>query len=152
MRYYEDLDVGGPRELGSVTVSREEIREFAESYDPLPYHLDVAAAREAGHEGLITSGYHTLSLVNGVVAREFRRTVDTVAGLGVDDLTWPRPVYPGDTLTVYHEILAKRPSDSRPAAGVIEVGIHADNGDGNQVINYETAGIVKRRGEHAESG
>lgn len=143
--YYEDVEVGGPRALGDVTVTREEIIEYAEQYDPLSYHLDEAAAREAGHDGLIASGYHTLSVVNGVVSREYRQGVETVAGFGIDDLTWPRPVRPGDTLTVYHELRAKRPSESRPGAGITEAAIHAENDDGEAVISYETASLVKRR-------
>lgn len=143
--YYEDIEVGEPRELGRETMTREEIVSFAERFDPLPYHLDEAAAREAGHDGLIASGYHTLAVVNGVVAREYRQEAATVAGFGVDDLTWPRPVFPGDTLTVYHELLAKRPSESWPGAGITEAAIHAENDDGDEVIAYETAGLVQMR-------
>lgn len=146
MQYFEDLEVGGPRALGTATLTREEIRAYAEQYDPLPYHLDEAAARAAGHEGLIASGYHTLSVVNGVVVREYRQDVATVAGFGIDALRWPRPVRPGDTLTVYHELDAKRPSESRPDAGITEVTIHATTDD-ETVITYETAGLVTRRPE-----
>jgi acyl dehydratase len=144
-QYYEDLEAGGPRELGDVTVTRDDIVEFAEQYDPLPYHLDEEAAIEAGHDGLIASGYHTLSLVNGVVTREYRRDVATVAGFGIDDLQWPRPVTPGDTLTVFHEIVDKRLSESYPGAGITEVEISAENDAGETVISYETAGLVKQQ-------
>lgn len=143
--YYEDLEVGDLRELGDVTVTRDEIVDFAEQYDPLPFHLDEDAAIKAGHDGLIASGYHTLSLVNGVVVREYRQDVDSVVGFGIDDLQWPHPVKPGDTLTVFHEIVDKRPSESYPGTGITEVEITAETDDGETVISYETAGLVKQR-------
>lgn len=145
MRYYEDIAVDGPQELGAVTVTQEDIVEFAAEYDPLPYHLDEEAAVDAGHEGLIASGYHTLSLVNGVVSRKYRQDVATVAGFGIDDLRWPRPVRPGDTVTVTHEVVAKRRSESRPDAGITEVEVVGENDASETVISYETAGLVKER-------
>ena len=143
--YYEDLAVGEVRELGDVTVTEDEIVAFAEQYDPLPFHLDEDAAVEAGHGGLIASGYHTLSLVNGLVVREYRQDVESVVGFGIDNLAWPNPVKPGDTLTVVHEITDNRPSESYPGTGITEVEISATNEAGETVISYETAGLVRER-------
>ena len=41
--YWEDLTPGSVRELGSVSVTAEEIKEFAEQFDPQPFHLDELA-------------------------------------------------------------------------------------------------------------
>lgn len=54
-------------------------------------------------------------------------------------------VPPGDVLTVYHESVATRPSESMPDAGIIEVEIVAENDAGERVIEDGTAGVVKRR-------
>jgi acyl dehydratase len=42
-------------------------------------------------------------------------------GAGFEELTWPRPVRPGDELRVVSEVLEVRPSRSRPTQGVIKV-------------------------------
>ena len=45
MRYWEDFAVGDVTELGFVDVTEREIVEFAQRYDPQPFHVDPAAAR-----------------------------------------------------------------------------------------------------------
>lgn len=144
VRYYEDVEVGREREVGRETLSADDITAFAEQYDPLPYHLDPERAREAGHDGLIASGYQTLCVANRLIAAEFRRDTATVAGIGVDDLRWHRPVQPGDELVVHHEVVEKRPSESRPGQGIVSVDVRVEV-DGEPVMTYSTAGVVKRR-------
>ena len=46
MLYAEDLAVGQRFELGSCTISEEEIVSFAKQYDPVPVHTDKEAAAE----------------------------------------------------------------------------------------------------------
>ncbi len=46
-RHFEDLAVGETIPLGRVTVTKEMITAFAREFDPLPFHLDEAAARSA---------------------------------------------------------------------------------------------------------
>lgn len=145
-RYFADLEAGRTIEVGSVTVTAEEINAFAEQYDPLPYHLDADDARDVGHDGLIASGYQTLCLANRLLAEEFRQDVATVAGIGIDDLRWHQPVEPGDTLVVNHRIADKRRSESRPETGILTSEITVEV-DGEPVLTYETAGVVKRRPE-----
>ena len=60
--YLEDLEVGRPVEVGQVTVTAEEIVEFARRFDPQPFHTDEDAARSSPFGGLIASGWHTASL------------------------------------------------------------------------------------------
>lgn len=144
MRYFEDVEVGREREVGRETVTAEEITDFAERYDPLPYHLDPELAREAGHDGLISSGYQTLCIANRLIAEGFRQDVATVAGIGIDDLRWHRPVGPGDTLVAFHEVVEKRPSESRPETGIISVEVRVEVEE-EPVMTYGTAGVVQRR-------
>ena len=44
MRYFEDFEIGELRKVGSYRVTRDEIVEFAERFDPQPFHIDEAAA------------------------------------------------------------------------------------------------------------
>ena len=58
-RTFEDFEPGHVYELGSHTVTEEEIVDFARRFDPQPFHLDPEAARESVFGGLIASGWHT---------------------------------------------------------------------------------------------
>ena len=59
-RYFEDLETGDVYELdGRYEFDADEIREFAEQYDPQPFHLDEKAAEESIFGGLAASGWHT---------------------------------------------------------------------------------------------
>jgi acyl dehydratase len=62
MRYFEDFSVGEVAELGPVTVTAEEIVEFASRFDPQPFHLSEEAGKATPYDGLIASGWHTTAL------------------------------------------------------------------------------------------
>lgn len=145
MKYFEDIEAGVPRELGSHTVTESEITDFAADYDPLPFHTDPEAATETIHGELIASGYHTLCLANRIIVEEFRTEVAAVVGFGIDDLSWHAPVRPGDELVVTSEITDKRPSESRPGLGIIENEVTVTR-DGEVVLSYLTDGMIEREG------
>lgn len=140
--YLEDLHVGQTFVTGSVIVTAEAIKAFARDYDPQPFHLDEAAARDSLFGGLAASGWHTAAL-------SMRLLVDGLpfAGglIGVGgETTWPRPTRPGDTLTVHVEILEITPSKSRPDRGMVRTRNETRNQHGDPV-QISTLGIVAWR-------
>ena len=58
---YEDMVVGTTTEIGKHTFTREEIVEFAEKFDPQPFHVDNSAGEQSVFRGLAASGWHTAS-------------------------------------------------------------------------------------------
>lgn len=140
---YEDIEVDEPIDLGTHTFTEDGIVSFAERWDPLPFHTDPETARRE-HGGLVASGYHTLCVTARLAVDGFRRETAAIAGLGIDDLRWRRPVGPGDTLAVDLTVLEKRPSESRPDAGVFRESITGTVG-GETAIDYEDAALVERR-------
>ena len=69
--WWEDLRPGTVRELGTASVSEQEIKEFAAKYDPQPFHLDEEAGRRSLFGGLCASGWQTCGLA-------MRLTVDNL--------------------------------------------------------------------------
>jgi acyl dehydratase len=142
--YYEDIDVGDTDEFGEYTVTAEEILEFAEQYDPQPFHVDEAAAEDSPFGELIASGWHTASicmrlLVNGPLGDQ--------AGMGargVDELRWHQPVKPGDTLSIRTEVLDKRLSESASDRGYVDSRLTGVVDD-EPVISWVGLGMVARR-------
>lgn len=116
---YEDLWPGRTFELGTVTVDGTEMLAFARRYDPQPFHLDADAARHSAMGALCASGWYTGALW-------MRSYVDTVladstslGSPGGDELSWPAPVFPGDTLTSHLTVRTARMSNSRPGLGLV---------------------------------
>lgn len=141
--FYEDIEVGDPLDLGTHTFTEDGIVSFAERWDPLPFHAEPETARRE-HGGLVASGLHTLCVTTRLAVEGFRRETAAIAGLGIKDLRWRRPVRPGDTLSVDLTVVGKRPSESRPDAGVFRESITGTVG-GETAIDYEDAALVERR-------
>lgn len=77
-RYFEDYQVGTTYDLGSIEVEEEEVLSFARRFDPQKMHTDPEAAAAGPFQGLIASGWHTLSLMMRLMVDNY---VSTVAGL-----------------------------------------------------------------------
>ena len=145
MRYFEDLDTGERVDCGERTLPREEIVAFAERWDPQPFHVDEAAAAETRFGDIIASGLHTLSVCNLLSYREFMQDVSVVAGRGIDDMRFPRPVSPGDTVSVAVKIEAKETAGEPPGRGLARFRVTGTNQHGDRVISYVTLSLVRRQ-------
>ena len=121
MKYFEDVQVGEVMRFGRYEVTREEIIAYARQFDPQPFHLDEASARESMYGGLIASGWHTGAMFIRMVAQHMTPIHATAGAMGFDDHKWVRPVRPGDVLSVESVIREKIESRSRPERGLVKI-------------------------------
>jgi acyl dehydratase len=119
--FLEDFAVAQTFASGRLRVEVERIKTFAAEFDPQPFHLDEDAARETLFRGLAASGWHTAALTMRLLVDGELNPAGGIIGVGFDELSWPRPVRPGDELHAKSEILEVRPSKSRPDRGLIRV-------------------------------
>lgn len=119
--YLEDFAVGQTYGTGRLRVDAEAIKAFAAAFDPQPFHLDDDAARASFFQGLSASGWHTAALTMRLLVEGDLRPAGGIIGVWADEMKWPRAVRPGDELEVHAEILAVRPSQSRPGQGFVKV-------------------------------
>jgi acyl dehydratase len=120
--YLDDLEIGqvfGGSNRIRVTV--DDIVRFAAEFDPQPFHLDDAAAKNSIFDGLAASGWHTAAITMRLLVDSECRIAGGLIGLGFEKLKWPRPVRPGDELRVQSEVLGKRESKSRPQQGLVKM-------------------------------
>lgn len=150
--YYEDLKPGATRACGSGTVTKDEIVDFAERFDPQPFHVDETAAQQSIFGGIIASGLHTMCVSMRLYTDNFLDDVALVAGRGLDAVRFPNAVYPGDTLSVQLEILEKSPSPSDPLWGEIDVSLTTVNRDDETVLSLSNVFVVERRTNERCSG
>ena len=118
--YFEDLYPGMKvNSSRSYKVTAEEIKQFAESYDPQPFHLDEAAGESSFFKGLAASGWLTAAIVMRLRVESFH-IAGGMIGAGVEEMRWMQPVRPGDSLRTEAEIIETRLSNNRPKYGVVK--------------------------------
>lgn len=132
--WYDDCEVGHVFEFGKVTMTKEEIIDFARKYDPQPFHVDEEAATASMYGGIIASGWHTVSVcMRLIVDNMMGPDSGSIGSPGLSEVSWPKPVRPGDTLRLRAEILEKIPSKSKPDRGFWRVRFAALNQNDEEV-------------------
>ncbi len=143
-RYLEEWTVGDRIETGTAHVTREAVTAFAALYDPQPFHLDDAAAAASLFGRLAASGWHTTSYAMRLIVETGAFAHTGLVGLGVDELRWLKPVYPGDTLRVETIVEAITPSKEKPR-GVVRFRNTTTNQDGVVVMTHLATVLVPKR-------
>ncbi len=156
MRFFEDMEVGQRREIGSFTFTAEAIKAFAVQFDPQRFHLDEEEGRKSLFGGLAASGWHVGSVCMKLLvadaqaeAREAAARGEEVAvwgpSPGFRDLRWLKPVLAGDTISFASEIISKRTSESRPQWGILQARHTGTNQRGEPVYSLVATAFVPRR-------
>jgi acyl dehydratase len=145
-RYWEDFTVGELLALGATPpVTEEAIVAFARQYDPQYFHVDPARAKESIFGGLVASGWHTASMVMRLWVDAIVSKTVSMGSPGVEDLRWPAPVRPGDTLTSRAVVLETRPSKSRPEMGLVRWRAETSNQREELVFTMTGTSFIGRR-------
>ena len=96
--YWEDLQPGQVRDLGTITPTKEEILAFAHQFDPQPFHLDEEAAKTSVFGGLCASGWHTCAMAMRLMVTNFLNDTSSLGSPGLEGIKWLKPVFPDDVL------------------------------------------------------
>jgi acyl dehydratase len=142
--YLEDLQVGQRFTSGEDRVDEDRIKTFAAEFDPQPFHLDDAAARNTIFGGLAASGWHTAAITMRLMVTGGVPFAAGIIGLG-GEITWPRPTRAGDRLRVESEIVEILPSRSKPNQGIVKVRSTTLNQDGEAVQVFTGKVLAFRR-------
>ncbi len=145
LRYFEDYTLGTTYECGSVSVDQASIIAFAKEFDPQPFHVDPAAAAAGPFGGLIASGWHTAALVMRLLVDNYLSAEASLGAAGADEIRWPYPVRPGDTLRVRATVVESRRSLSKPDRGIIKTLAEAVNQDGRTVMRVTAINFLRVR-------
>ena len=143
--HFEDFVVGEVARYGDQLVTAQEIIAFAKKYDPQPFHVDAEAAKHSQAGGLIASGWHTGVMLMRMNCDEFLLRAASEGGPGAEEVSWLKPVRPGDRLGVRRTILAARPSRSRATLGIVEFLFEVVNQNDEVVMRQRNAGFLRRR-------
>ncbi len=145
MRYFDDFTPGQVIELGSRTITKEEIFAFAKQFDPQPFHLDEDAAKRSIYGGLLASGWHTAALMMRLLCDGLVNDTLSLGSPGVDELRWWKPVRPGDTLSARMTVVECIPSRSKPDRGIVRSTMEMRNQHGEIVVTSKGLSLFGRR-------
>ena len=157
MRFFEDIEVGQRRELGSFTFTAAGIKKFAAQFDPQRFHLDEEEGRKSLFGGLAASGWHVGSVCMKLMVADGQRQAKEAASRGdkvaiwgpspgFRELRWIKPVLAGDTISFFSEVESLRTSDSRSEWGIVQARNAGTNQRGELVFSFLATAFVPRRG------
>ena len=156
MRFFEDIEIGQRRELGSFTFTADGIKKFASQFDPQRFHLDEEEGRKSLFGGLAASGWHVGSVCMKLLVADGQRQAREAAARGEKvaiwgpspgfrELRWIRPVLAGDTIGFASEVESLRSSSSRPEWGILQGRNTGTNQRGELVFSILATAFVPRR-------
>ena len=156
MRFFEDMEIGVRRDVGSFTFTAEAIKTFAAQFDPQAFHLDEEAGRNSLFGGLAASGWHVGSACMKLMVADGQRLSREAAARGEEiavwgpspgfrELRWIKPVLAGDTISFSSVIESKRMSEKRPEWGILQARTSGINQRGEAVYSLLATAFVPRR-------
>ena len=154
--FFDDREIGETHDLGHHTFTSDEIIAFAREFDPQPFHLDEAAAKQSLFGGLAASGWHTCAIYirQFVRSRQEREAEIVAAGRplaaygpspGFRDLRWIKPVLAGDTISFRTRLSDKVDLKSRPDRGLLASQTQGRNQKGEIVFSVTGQVFAERR-------
>ena len=145
-RWFEQLPIGTViSHVTRRTVTETDNVLFTTlTMNPAPMHLDADYASRSEFGRPLVNSMFTLGLVVGLSVPEL--TLGTiVAQVGMGDISFPAPVFTGDTIRVETEVVEARPSKSRPEAGLVVFEHRAWNQRDELVCQARRTGLMHRR-------
>lgn len=142
--HFEDLKVGQRFESGTHEIDEQQIIEFASQFDPQPFHLDAAAAKNTVFGGLVASGWHTAAISMRLFVKSDLAIAGGLVGAAAE-IAWPSPTRPGAILKVESEVLELRASRSRSDRGIATISSETKNQFGQTLQVLVAKLIVPRR-------
>lgn len=138
---FNEITVGRKFETASYKVSKEDIISFASQFDPQYMHINEEKAKQSRFGGIIASGLHTLSI-------SFKLWVEldvlgdhVIAGTGVNNLKFTKPVYPDDVIYVITEVIRKKEAKT---AGEVTLLLSSFKNDGELVLQAEISALISK--------
>ena len=108
-----------------------------------PQYTNEAVARANGHPGVPLNPLLVFNTVFGLSVEDLSEAGGPF--LGVEEVEFARPVYPGDTLTARSTVVSRRQSDSRPSFGIVTWKTEGRNQRGEIVVSFRRTNLVAKK-------
>lgn len=145
--YFEEFEIGQKfsHAIRRTVTEADNVLFSALTHNPAPLHIDAEYMRTQSEFGRpLVNSFFTLGLVVGISINDTTLGT-TVANLGMEEVRFPNPLFPGDTVHAETEVLAKRASRSRPGNGILTLEHRGYNQDDRLVAVCRRAVLMLRR-------
>jgi len=118
--YFEDMTEGlvVDHAIRRTVTEMDNTLFSALTYNCAPLHIDAEYCKSTIYGQRLVNSMFLLALVNGVTVIE--TTIGTTLGnLGFEEISFPKPVFHGDTIHVRTEVVRSRLSKSRSDSGIV---------------------------------
>jgi len=112
--------------------------------NPQPLHIDFDFAAKSEWGRPLVNSLFTLGLMIGISVGDTTLGT-TIANLGMTQVTFPAPLFHGDTVHVETQVSSVRRSRSRPDRGIVEFEHRAFNQDDLLVARCLRQAMMKAR-------
>ena len=156
MHFFEDIEIGSRRDLGSFTFTAEADQAIRRAVRSAGFHLDEEEGRKSLFGGLAASGWHVGSVCMKLLVADGQRLTREAAARGEEvaiwgpspgfrELRWIKPVLAGDTISFASDVETLRTSEKRPEWGIVQARNTGTNQRGELVYSLLATAFVPRR-------
>ena len=138
---FAEFETGRCIVAGPYLVTEDEIVDFAQRYDRQWFHVDAVAAGRSRFSGLIASGWHTCAMAMRLLTDAALHDSESFASPGIEQIRWPRPVRPGDALSLTATVLDVRRSRSKSGMGILRWRWQLRNQTGAEVLDLTATSL-----------
>ena len=137
---FSEFEIGQRYETKTIKLSKQNIIDFAQVYDPQYMHIDEEKAKQGRFGNLIASGMQTMSASFKLWVEEGIYGEEVVAGTGMNNVQFIKPVFPDDELRVVVEVIETVPK--RRGNGIVTVQLTTYNQDDSKVFQAELSALI----------
>ncbi|MDT3444914.1 MULTISPECIES: MaoC family dehydratase [unclassified Pseudofrankia] len=144
--YYEEFEEGAEIEHPTrrTVTETDNILFCSMTLNLAPLHLDAEYSRNSIYGQRLVNSLYILGLVTGITVPDTTQGT-TLGNLGFQEVSFPKPVFHGDTIRVRTEIVSKRESKSRNDSGIVYFRHYGINQRDEVVCDARRAGLMLKR-------
>ncbi|MEI3604996.1 MaoC family dehydratase [Pseudogracilibacillus sp. SE30717A] len=139
---FDEFIIGQIYKSDMCKLTKEDIIGFAEQFDPQYMHVNEVKANESSFNGIIASGIHTLSISFKLWVELGIYGDDIIAGTGMNNIRFTKPVYPSDKLHVTAKVIGKK--ELKKDTGIVTVLLTTYNDRNEKVFKGDLSALIRR--------
>jgi acyl dehydratase len=144
--YFDEFSVGQlfKHEIRRTVTDMDNILFSSLTYNPAAIHIDHEYCKSTEFGKPLMNSIFTLGLVVGLSVQD--TTLGTTVGnLGWEQVSFPRPVFAGDTIRAETSVAALRESKSRPNQGIVTFEHRGFNQRDEEIAFCRRVALMLRR-------
>jgi acyl dehydratase len=145
--HFEEFEAGQEfkHPLTRTVTEFDNIQFSTMTLNPQPLHIDAHYCQTETEWGQpLMNSLFTLGLMIGIAVEDITYRT-TIANLGMTDVTFPNPLFQGDTVRVETTVVSKRESKSRPTAGIVTLEHRTYKQSGELVAKCTRQAFIHKR-------